>query len=83
MTKTFRPTLIPTLFTVPAVIILLILGSWQLLRLQEKNHLIEKFAEEIAKPALDWPIAHMTNESLEYRHITLNGIFLHDDEIFL
>ena len=83
MTKTFRPTLIPTLFTVPAVIVLIILGSWQIQRLQWKNQLINTFLEEVAKPGIEWPIENVDNKSLIYRRIALQGTFLHDNEIYL
>ena len=38
----FRPLLWPTIFTVPAMLLLLALGSWQIQRLYWKRELIEQ-----------------------------------------
>lgn len=83
MTKKFKPTLLPTLFTIPSVIILIILGTWQVQRLQWKNELIETFEQETAKTEVVWPVSDWDDQSLQYRKIILNGTFLHEHEMFL
>ena len=42
---TFRPLFWPTFFTIPAIILLISLGSWQLSRLAEKTELIAQFEQ--------------------------------------
>lgn len=81
----FRPTLIPTLFTIPALIVLLYLGTWQLQRLQWKNALVHAIEEKIAIPEAKLP-EHLPDAELkswQYRRVTLTGTFLHDKELYL
>lgn len=84
---TFRPTLWPTLFTVPAVLILLGLGTWQLQRLEWKEALIAERVSRTTAP----PVA-LTSETalpgddlseLQYRRVVATGEFLHDKEMYL
>ena len=51
----FQPTLWPTLFTVPALVVILALGFWQLQRLQEKLAVIEAFEARVTAPAVAPP----------------------------
>ena len=79
----FRPAFWPTVFTVPAVILMLGLGVWQVERLQWKEALIaERTARLTAAPmALPGPDADIADA--EYRHVSLGGEFLHDKEMLL
>jgi surfeit locus 1 family protein len=79
----FRPQLWPTLFTVPVLVLLLALGSWQIQRLHWKEGLIAQ--RQVAISAAPTPAPRSLEEArgMEFRHVTTDGIFLHDKEIFL
>lgn len=79
----FRPTLGPTLVTVPMLIVLLALGSWQIDRLQWKLALIAERTERVNAPAMAPPDASSNIADIEYRPVKLEGHFLHDREMFL
>ena len=51
----FRPTLGPTLFTIPALIVLVFLGSWQVQPMNWKNDLVASFEEKMAKAPVAFP----------------------------
>lgn len=77
---TFRPLLWPTLVSIPALIVLLMLGTWQVNRLQWKTAMIEEFKEranaEAIYPAFD-------GAPVEFQRITMNGQFRHDETVYL
>ena len=52
----FRPRLWPTLLTVPALLVLLGLGTWQVQRLHWKEALIAERQAGLAAPATDWTV---------------------------
>src|SRR5262245_61913463 len=85
---TFRPTFWPTVFTVPALLVLLGLGTWQVERLRWKEGLIaERTARTTAVP-IDLPAAGtvLSPEALaelDYRRTTATGRFSHDREMYL
>jgi surfeit locus 1 family protein len=84
----FRPTLWPTIFTIPALIVLVGLGVWQLERLQWKEALIAERAERttaepVALPAAGAALSPEQLAELDYRHATATGEFLHDHELYL
>lgn len=83
----FRPRFWPTVFTIPAVLVLIGLGTWQLDRLGWKTALIEEIeARQRAAPA---PLSDLLAEaagnldSIQYRRVRLTGSFLHDAEMYL
>jgi surfeit locus 1 family protein len=80
---TFRPAFWPTVFTVPAVLLMLGLGVWQIQRLHWKEGLIAERTERTSAPAIALPGADADVGSLEYRHVTASGEFVHGKEIFL
>ena len=69
--------------TVPALLILIGLGSWQLQRLQWKNDLISRFETRLAADAIAIPSANAELDDLEFRNLALYGVFQHDKETFL
>ncbi len=84
----FRPTFLPTVFTVPALIVLLGLGTWQVQRLYEKREQIAErtartTAAPIALPAAGPPLSAVALADLDYRHGAATGVFLHDREMYL
>ncbi|MDB2414635.1 SURF1 family protein [Rickettsiales bacterium] len=79
----FRPLLIPTIFTIPALIVLLGLGSWQVQRLNQKEALIAKIEEKSSLPAVNMPGNITDLEKWQYRKIKLSGRFIHDKEVHL
>ena len=79
----FRPLLGPTLFTLPALLLMLGLGAWQLERLQWKTALIAERAERTHAPPVALPRAGDDLAAAEYRRVELTGSFLHDRELDL
>lgn len=79
----FKPKLIPTLFTIPAIITLLALGTWQVKRLEWKNNLIAAMTTRISMPAIDMPESIDDINNYKYRKIRLSGNFMNENEIHL
>ncbi|MEQ8602411.1 MAG: SURF1 family protein [Marivibrio sp.] len=80
----FRPKLIPTLFTIPSVIVLVWLGVWQLQRLEWKEELIDKLQSRAVAEAVDLPATPaLDREEWEYRKVEAEGVFLHEEEFYL
>jgi surfeit locus 1 family protein len=79
----FRPTLWPTLFSVPAFIMLIGLGTWQVQRLHWKQDLIDKLQSRSVAAAVAPPADGTPLEDFEYRHVRVVGTFRHDHEFFL
>ncbi len=79
----FKPKLLPTLFTIPAIIILLCLGTWQMQRLHWKKEIISLMNEKSSAQAGDLPADTANIEDLQYRKFLLKGHFLNDKEVHL
>ena len=80
---TFRPLFWPTLISIPALIILIMLGSWQVQRLQWKTALIDDLqARSTAAPA-SLPAASADLDVMEFQRIAASGEFSHDQELYL
>src|ERR1700747_1368166 len=73
----FRPQFWPTLFTAPVLALLLALGCWQIERLFWKQELIAQRQGALAGGA------GLAARGMEFRHVTDEGVFLNDKEIFL
>lgn len=81
---TFRPALWPTLFTIPALITLIGLGTWQIERLKWKNSILATIEENASLPAIPLPPSDRIDAAaLEYRPVTVTGTFRHDKEVHL
>jgi len=78
----FRPSLWPTLITLPAVALTFGLGVWQLQRLAWKENLIAERRARIAQPVLQTLPATLQSEKLLFRRAQFTGQFLHDKEMF-
>ena len=79
----FRPLFWPTLFTAPAVLLLLALGFWQVERLFWKQALIAQRQAAVAAAPVAAPRSSEAARGMEFRHVTDEGAFLHDKEIYL
>jgi len=79
----FRPLLWPTLFTAPAVLLLLALGSWQIQRLYWKQDLIAQRQAAVSAAPGAVPQSLEDAQDMEFHHVTDEGVFLHAKEIFL
>ena len=78
----FRPLLWPTLFALPALLVLLWLGTWQLQRLEWKNQLIADFESRATAAPIDLPWGDVGPE-MEFRRLALTGSFDHSREVFM
>ncbi|MBE89636.1 MAG: surfeit locus 1 family protein [Rhodospirillaceae bacterium] len=79
----FRPKLVPTLFTIPALIALLALGSWQVQRLYWKDALIDKLQSRASAAAIELSANPEDLDALEYKRISVEGQFDHANEFHL
>jgi surfeit locus 1 family protein len=79
----FRPLLWPTVFTIPVMLLLLALGSWQIERLFWKRELIAERHAAVSAAPVAVPRDLEEARGMEFRHVTDEGVFLHDKEIFL
>ena len=79
----FRPFLWLTIVAFPALLVLVGLGSWQLQRLQWKNDLVTSFESRAAAPAIAVPATSAGFDQVEFRRLSLNGVFQHEKEVFL
>jgi surfeit locus 1 family protein len=79
----FRPTFWPTVFTVPAILVMIGLSVWQVQRLHWKEDLIaERVARTTADPvALPPPGADLA--PFEFRRVAVTGSFDHAHEFYL
>lgn len=81
--RRFQPTLWPTVFTVPTLIVLVALGIWQIERLHWKEALIAERQARSAAPAVALPDPVAEPESLEFTPVRVVGRFLHERELYL
>jgi surfeit locus 1 family protein len=79
----FHPRLWPTLFSVPAVLVLIGLGVWQIERLQWKEGLIAQRDRMVAEVPIPPPQTLEEAHTNEFRHVVDDGVLLNDKEIFL
>jgi surfeit locus 1 family protein len=79
----FRPQLVPTLFTVPGLVLLVGLGIWQVQRLHWKEGLIaQRDAAVTAAPSAP-PQTLAAARVLEFHPIAAEGRLQNDKELFL
>jgi surfeit locus 1 family protein len=79
----FRPTFWPTVFSLPALLICLALGAWQIERLFWKRDLIARRDAAVTAAPAPVPKTLAEPRGMEYRHVSDEGSFLYDKEIFL
>ena len=79
--RRFRPTLWPTVFTIPVLAVLVALGSWQVHRLAWKTELIANFEARVAEAPVAAPDRIDDIDAWRYRRVLLSGRFLNDKEL--
>jgi surfeit locus 1 family protein len=79
----FRPRLWPTLISAAIVLVCLGLGIWQLQRLHWKEGLVAARAAAVSAPPIVPPPDAEVARRMEFRHVTDQGVFLHDKEVFV
>jgi surfeit locus 1 family protein len=77
----FRPQLVPTLIFIPMLLLILVLGIWQLQRLEWKTARITEIQAELSEEpkAFDASMANLA--PYQFRHVLLKGHFLHEKEL--
>jgi len=81
--RRFRPTFWATVFTIPALIVLLGLGTWQVQRLFWKEEQIALRHERAEGPAIPLPESFPDPQAVEFTRVSLTGTFRHDEEFYL
>jgi surfeit locus 1 family protein len=81
--RRFRPTLWPTVFAIPALAILIGLGTWQLQRLEWKTALLDRIDSRLASEPVSLPDTIDNPDAWDYRPVTVTGRFDHDGEMRL
>jgi surfeit locus 1 family protein len=77
----FKPRLWPTLITLPIFISCILLGNWQVERLDWKLDLIEKIELRATSEPVALPQGMADQEKLEYLHISVTGTFDNKTEV--
>jgi surfeit locus 1 family protein len=80
-----RRWLLATVLVLLASAVMARLGIWQLDRLEQRRIFNARVLEQQSEPALelDGESATLDLYSMEYRHVTVTGTYLHEDEIVL
>lgn len=76
---TFRPKLGMTIAAIPALMMLIYLGTWQVVRMQWKDDLIAEFTSRATAQAVAPPAAAAAADN-QYQRMTLNGVWMHHAE---
>jgi len=79
--RPFKPRFWPSVVALPAFLIMLGLGFWQLDRLAEKEALIGKLEARWSEAAVPLPERFDDLDAWEYRRVLLKGHFLHEQEM--
>lgn len=82
-TMAMRFKIIPTVFTLAAILVLLGLGFWQLQRLSWKEMLIDRLTTRSEAAPESIPAGPLDLDEWEFRRVTMTGHFLHDKELHL
>lgn len=83
MVLPFKPAFWPTVVALPAFLVLLALGTWQLDRLAWKTEL--NATREAAATAPPVPLPQNLDEArrVEFRRVAVGGVFAHDQERYV
>ena len=83
MMRGFHPRLVPTLFTLVAVVVCAGLGAWQLDRLHWKRGLIAAREAALVAAPVEPPRTPAEAAAMEFRRVTTQGEFQNEGEILL
>ncbi len=81
--RRFRPGWGLTLAFVPALGILLALGTWQMDRMEWKRALIAERSQRLSAPPLSLPATIAQPVALEFRRVQASGRYLNERELYL
>jgi surfeit locus 1 family protein len=81
--RRFRPRWGPTLAVLPAFLLLVGLGTWQVQRMAWKEALIVELSARLAQPPAQLPATVAGPAAAEFMPVRLRGRFLHDRELYL
>ena len=76
----FRPLFWPTFFAIPSLLVLIMLGSWQVQRLYWKTDLLEEYKMRSQAQAV-YP--EFDNGPIEFQRVAISGQFQHEDTVYL
>jgi surfeit locus 1 family protein len=79
----YRPAFWPTVFAIPAFLILLGLGTWQVERLYWKRDLIATRESAVTAPPIDLPRTMAEARPLAFRHVRVVGTLMNDKELYV
>ena len=81
---TDRPLILPSLFAGLALVILIGLGVWQLVRLDEKDRLVAQIEAALQAPPVSLPSSKewsvLDLQTFDYRRVSVAGSFQHEKE---
>jgi surfeit locus 1 family protein len=84
MSPATRSLILPGFLTVLALLVLIGLGSWQLMRLSEKERQTAQIEASLSAPPVELPPEaewlRLTPSDYNYRRVSLTGTFQHDKE---
>jgi len=78
----FRPALWPTVISLPMLIVVLGLGTWQLQRLAWKTDLIDRLEQRLDEAPVAAPATY-DPDTMEFLKIELTGVWEHDKEMLI
>ncbi len=77
----FKPSIGLTLCTIPSLIVLFLLGSWQIQRLSWKSELISNYNINFSKDPISVDELLHKNEEKKFRRVVISGKYDHENEI--
>lgn len=78
----FRPALWMTIIAIPSLVMLLYLGTWQVMRMYWKGGLIAEFSERATRNPVPPPVIDDAT-AMRYQRLEVKGTWLHDSEVQL
>lgn len=78
---TFKPKFWPAVVTIPLLICMVLLGNWQIKRLEWKLGLIDQIETRAFMPPISLPFNVSDLENLEYLSVSVEGIFNNNQEM--
>jgi surfeit locus 1 family protein len=78
-----RSFLVPTIFTIFTFCLLVTLGTWQILRLIEKNEHIASVQKAMKSSPVTLASVDLDKPDILYQRVRMSGRFLHEQEVHL